>query len=162
MTLGNSYHSPSIILSIIAALMLTIIPLPSWLEVFRPEWVALVIIYWCIALPQRVGVGFAWTTGVLLDVLRDSLLGQHALSLTIVAFIAIKLHQRIRLYPIWQQALSVMVLITLNQLLILWINGLVGHPSKSWTYWLPSISSVIFWPLLDAILRGMRGRSRVT
>lgn len=142
--------------------MLTTVPLPSWLELLRPEWVALVIIYWCVALPQRVGVGVAWTVGLLVDVLRDALLGQHALSLTIVAFIAIKLHQRVRLYPVWQQALSVMVLITLHQLLILWVNGLIGHQPKSWTYWLPSVSSMLFWPVLDATLRGMRGRSRVT
>lgn len=161
MTLGNAHYSPSIVLSLIVALMLTIVPLPSWLEILRPEWVALAIIYWCIAVPHRVGVGIAWTVGLLLDVLRDALLGQHALSLTIVAFIAIKLHQRIRLYPVWQQALSVMVLVTLNQLLILWINGLVGHPPKSWTYWLPSITSTLLWPAFDFVLHRMRG-SRAT
>lgn len=148
--------------SFIVAFILTIFPLPDWLSPIRPEWVALVLIYWCMALPQRIGVGIGWVTGIFLDVLRASLLGQHALSLCILAYVTIKLYQRIRVFPLWQQALSVLILIALHQVLMLWIEGIAGRPSHTWSYWLPSISSMFVWPLLYIILRNLRRRFRVT
>jgi rod shape-determining protein MreD len=152
----------AIVASILVALLLTIIPLPDWAALLRPEFAALVLLYWCIALPERVGVATAWSTGLALDVLRGALIGQHALGLTILAFLAIKLHQRIRVYPLWQQAFSVLVLITLHQLLVLWVNGIIGKPPTSWTYWLPSLSSMLIWPPLFLILRAVRRNFRVT
>ena len=83
-----------IVLSFILALSLTIIPLPNIIEGLRPEFVSLTLIYWCMALPSRVGLGSAWTAGLFLDVLRDTLLGQHALALTLVAFFILQLHQK--------------------------------------------------------------------
>jgi rod shape-determining protein MreD len=148
--------------SFIVAFILTIFPLPDWLEPLRPEWVALVLIYWCMALPQRIGVGIGWTVGILLDVLRAGLLGQNALSLCIVAYVTIKMYQRIRIFPLWQQALSILVLITLHQMLLLWVKGISGQTSSTWSYWLPSISSMVIWPLIYIVLRNVRRRFRVT
>jgi rod shape-determining protein MreD len=148
--------------SFVVAFIFTIFPLPNWLSLMRPEWAALVLIYWCMALPQRIGVGIGWITGILLDVLRASLLGQHALSLCILAYVTIKLYQRIRVFPLWQQALSILVLVALHQVLMLWIQGIAGHPIRTWTYWLPSISSMLIWPLLYIVLRNLRRHFRVT
>ncbi len=145
-----------IIMSFIVALLLTVIPMPSWMLMLRPEWVALVLLYWCLALPQRIGVGTAFTLGLLLDVLQGAVLGQHALALSLIAFLAIKVHQQVRVYPIWQQALSIMALIILYQMLVLWINGIVGHKTDTWQYWLPAISSTLLWPWTYIILRDLR------
>lgn len=145
-----------IAVSFIMALLLTIVPMPGWTVTLRPEWVVLVLIYWCMALPQRVGVGIAWVVGLVLDVLQGTLLGQHALSLSVVAFLTLKLHQRVRFFPMWQQALIVLLLIALHQLLILWVEGINGQPSQSWSYWLPSLSSMVLWPALFVVLRGAR------
>ncbi len=151
-----------IFFSFVAALFLTIVPLPAWAGELRPEWVALFLIYWCMALPQRVGVGTAWIVGLFLDVLRGALLGQHALALTVTAYLSIKLHQRIRVYPVWQQALSVLVLVTLYQLLVLWISGTIGKPASRWTYWLPSLTSTLTWPFVYVVLRSLRQSFRVS
>jgi len=148
--------------SFVVAFIFTIFPLPNWLALLRPEWVALALIYWCMALPQRVGVGIGWVIGLLLDVLRGGLLGQHALSLCIVAYVTIKMYQRIRVFPLWQQALSVLVLIALHQMLMLWIKGITGQTSQTWSYWLPSVSSMFIWPVLYIVLRNLRRRFRVT
>lgn len=148
--------------SFFAAFLLTIFPLPHWLALLRPEWVALVLLYWCLALPHRVGVGIGWIAGLTLDVLRAGLLGQHALSLCIIAFIAVKLYQRIRVFPVWQQALSILVLIALHQMLLLWIKGITGQPSQTWTYWLPSLTSMLIWPLVFITLRNLRRSFRVS
>jgi len=143
-------------LTFVAALALTVVPLPSWMSIFRPEWLALVLIYWCMALPHRVGIFTAFSMGLALDVLKGALLGQYALALVIISFLALKVYQQIRIYPMWQQALSIMALIILYQVLVMWINGIVGIKSSSWNYWLPAISSTLLWPWVYLILRDIR------
>lgn len=145
-----------IVASFIVALLLTILPLPEWLVSFRPEWVALTLIYWAMALPQRVGVLSGWGLGLLLDTLKGAVLGQHALALAIIAYLTFKVHQQVRVWPMWQQALSVMGLLLLYQLLVLWVNGIIGVKSQPWLYWLPTISSTLLWPWLYLILRDLR------
>lgn len=151
-----------IFVSFVLALLLTMLPLPTWAQTFRPEWVTLVTIYWCMALPSRISIGWAWIAGLMLDVTLGNLLGLHALSLTIVAFLTIKLYQRIRVYPLGQQAFAVLVLVAMSQLLTLWILGIIGKTPGSWTYWLPSISSAILWPWLFVVMRGARRHFQVT
>lgn len=145
-----------IIASFIIALMLTMMPLPDWAELFRPEWVTLVLIYWCMALPERIGVGIAWIVGLFLDVLHGAVIGQYAMALVVVALLTLKFHQRIRLYPIWQQALLVMIFVLLQQLLVLWVKGIIGQSPGTWLYWLPSLTSMLFWPWIFLLLRDLR------
>ena len=154
--------SGAIFASFIAAFILTIIPLPDWGDVLRPEWVALVLIYWCMAIPQRIGVGIAWMTGLFLDVIRGGLLGQQALSLCLIAFITLKLYQRIRVAPLWQQAFSILILMILHQLVVLWVKGIIGQSPQSWTYWLPSITSMALWPVIFSGLREYRRHYRIS
>ncbi len=151
-----------IVLSLLIALVLTLLPLPYWAAPYRPDWVALVLIYWCLALPERVNVGIGWGMGLLLDGLSGTLLGQHALGLTVVTYLTANLHLRIRLFPIWQQALTVMVLLTADQILVLWVNGILGRPPHSWLYWAPSLTGMLLWPWLFASLRDLRRRFKVT
>lgn len=151
-----------IIASFAIALLLTMLPLPTWAQAFRPEWITLVLIYWCMALPGRVGIGWGWTAGLMLDVTLGNLLGLHALTMSIVAFLTIKLYQRIRVYPLGQQALAILVLVAMSQLLILWILGIIGTTPGNWTYWLPSLSSAIIWPWVFVVMRGARRHFRVT
>lgn len=159
--LARRHGGSIIILTLLAALMLTTVPLPDDLRILRPDWVLLVLIYWCMALPHRVGVGFSWLLGLLTDVLTGMLLGQHALAYSIVIYLTLKLHQRLRLYPLWQQALSILVLLTLSQLLLLWINGMIGRPIHSWLYWMPSLLGAFLWPFIFIFLRGLRRAFRV-
>lgn len=150
-----------IVTSFILAFMLTLVPLPEWARAFRPEWCALVLIYWCMALPHRVGVGTAWLVGLLLDVMTGTLLGQHALGLSVIAYLTLLLHQRIRVFPVRQQALTVLVMLLLYQLLLLWVRGVTGHPPSSWTYWTASLSSTVLWPWVFILLREARRRYKV-
>ncbi|MGB5717133.1 MAG: rod shape-determining protein MreD [Gammaproteobacteria bacterium] len=151
----------AIVFTFIIALLLTVVPLPDWARYLRPDWVGLVLIYWCMALPDRVGVATGWFTGLMVDLLTGSLLGQHALSLTVVAYITLKFHLRLRLVPVWQQSLTVLVLLVLHQLLALWISRIIGRPGAPWFFWIPSVLGMIIWPLVYATLRGMRRGFRV-
>jgi rod shape-determining protein MreD len=144
------------------ALVLAIVPGPDWAEQFRPDWVGLVLIYWCLALPARVGVGTGWLLGLLLDALHGALLGQHALAKSVIAFLAVRFHPQLRVFPRWQQAAAVLVLIAVNYLLLLWVRSLVGQDPASWRYWTPSIVSMLVWPWLFVILRDLRRRWAVS
>ncbi|HHM05292.1 MAG TPA: rod shape-determining protein MreD [Gammaproteobacteria bacterium] len=162
MALARHHGGWVIAFTLIAALMLAVTPLPDWAAPLRPEWPALVLIYWCLALPQRTGVATGWVVGLFLDVLRGALLGQHALAFAIIAYLTIKLHRRIRVFPLWQQSLSVMVFVALQQLLALWIDGMSGAPTRGWSYWLPTLTSAVLWPWLFVLLRALRREFRVT
>ncbi len=162
MALARHHGGGIIVLSFIVALMLSIMPLPEWARLLRPEWVTLVLIYWCLALPERVGVGVGWVVGLLMDVMQGTLLGQYALALALVAFLALKLHQRVRVFPLWQQAVTILLLVVLEQLLVLWIKGITGHSPDLWLYLLPSLTSTLIWPWLFIILRNLRRHFRVS
>lgn len=151
-----------IVLSFIAAMALTVVPLPSFLAAVRPEWVVLVLIYWCMALPERVGVGVGWIAGLLLDVLRGGLLGQHALSFAVVAYVTLQFYQRLRVFPLWQQSVSVFVLVLLHLLLQLWIKGISGKPADALSVLLPAVSSMVVWPAVFLLLRSLRRRFAVS
>ncbi len=162
MSLARHRGGGFIITSFLVALALTIVPLPDSLRLLRPEWISLVLIYWCMALPGRVGIGVGWFTGLLLDVSRDALLGQYALALAVVAFLTLHLHQRLRVFPLWQQALTVFVLVMLESLLVMWVKGLTGQAPAFWKMLLPAISSMLVWPPVYLLLRHLRRTYQVS
>lgn len=150
-----------IFLSFVAAFILSMLPLPQILQTVRPEFVVIVLLYWCIALPNRVGVGIGWIAGLFIDVSTDSLLGQHALTFALLSYLAIKLHQRIRVFPVWQQALTIFVLIMFEGTINLWINGMLGDAPSIWSYTLPAISTALFWPPAYFAMRQVRRHYQV-
>jgi len=153
---------PIIFLTFLIALMLTMVPMPSWAENLHPHWVLLVLVYWSMALPARVGVGVAWIMGLFLDVTYDALLGQHALALAIVIFLTLNLHQRLRIFPVWQQAIVIFVFCIFYNLINLWIKGISGIAPSVWHFvLLPSLTTSLVWPLVFLLLRHARRFYRV-
>lgn len=150
-----------ILATFLIGLMLSQMPLPQLFEWARPEWVAMILIYWVMALPHRVGMGSAFFLGLLLDVIKGSVLGLNALSLTIIAFITLVLHQRLRMFPVVQQAMMIMVLVGINQLLFHWMQALTGYTGDTLVFLLPSLISGLFWPWLFVLLRGTRRFFRI-
>lgn len=142
--------------SFIIAFIFVGIPGPEWLEPLRTDWVALVLLYWCLTLPERIGVGTGWLIGLFLDVLYGSTLGQHALAKTLIAFIALKLHLRVRIFPVWQQALVVGLLLAINHLIIIWVRGLSDMPAAPLSLWFTIIVGIGMWPILYTVLRKFR------
>ena len=153
---GGSSGRLVIITTLCIAMLLMILPMPEWARPYRPQWVTLVLIYWVIALPHRVGVGSGFVTGIVLDVLTGSLLGQHALGLSVVAFAAIQLHQRIRVFPFWQQSLGVLVLLLVQHLLSLWVIGATRGTAPDLLYWAVPFIGALLWPWIFVTLRKVR------
>lgn len=143
------------LLTIIVAFMLAIMPLPDWAIEYRPDWVTLVLIYWAMVLPSKIGVTVAWFTGLLLDVSYGTLMGQHAIGMVLVIYFIHIQHQRLRLASLLQQALVIFVLLLIKQLLTLWVDGMLGRASDSWLYFMPAITGTLLWPWTYLILRDL-------
>jgi len=148
--------------SLIVALMLHMWPLPEWMEYFRPEWLTLVFIYWALAVPEQVGITMAWLAGLLLDVTQGAILGQHAVGMVIVVFVIQLEYQRIRVFSLAQQALVVLLLLLLKQLLVLWVSGIVGRSTDLGLYFMPSLTGALVWPWMFIVLRDLRRRFTVS
>ncbi len=153
-------------LTFVVAMALAIVSMPAFVPIelgyLRPEWVTLVLIYWVIALPHRVGIIAAWIVGLVMDVLLASLLGQHAIAFVLVAYVAYSLYQRLRMFTVWQQSLVILAIVGLNQVINFWIENIAGV--AEWTLWylLPSIVSALVWPWVFMLLRSMRRTFDVT
>jgi len=145
-----------IILSFILAMLMSVMPLPEIISLFKPDWVALVLIYWVMALPNRVGVLSGWVLGLFVDVLDGTLFGINALSLAIVAFLIQMIFHRLRLFPRWKQAINVMVVIGIHRMIVMTLSGLVNPVSIDLTYWFPLFGSLFFWPWVFILLRDVR------
>ena len=154
-----------IVITIVLGMVLAIIPIPDSVPVqlgfLRPDWVAMVLVYWIIALPQRIGLITAWVVGLLMDVLLGSLLGQHAFSYIAIAYIASNLYQRLRMFTVWQQALILFAMLGLNQLINFWSESIAGL--AEWTLWylLPALIGAFLWPWIFMSLRFVRRRFHV-
>lgn len=149
-----------VVITLIIALMLSVVPLPDWLEAFRPDWLAIALIYWAMTLPRTWSVGSAWLVGLVLDVAQGTLLGQHALALSVVVFVTVRMHLLMRVFPMSQLAATVFSLLALYQFILFWINGVAGIPVPSIQYWAPVISGSLLWPLVSSLLTGARMRAQ--
>ena len=149
-----------IVLTFIFGLMLTIMPLPDAVDAFRPDWFAMLVIFWAMQLPRTWSVGTAWIIGVVLDVSQGTLLGQHALALCCVAFITVRFHLLMRVFPIPQLTATVFPILAIYEFLLFWVNGVAGVDAPLIAYWGPVISGTLLWPVVMTILSGMRYRTR--
>ena len=147
-----------VIVTIILAIMLTVVPLPGWAEPYRPDWVALTLIYWAMMMPRTWSVGSAWLVGIVVDVAQGTILGQHALALCFVVFATVRFHLLMRVFPMQQLTATVFALLALYQFILFWINGAAGIDVALPSYWGPVITGTLFWPVVMAFLSGIRMR----
>jgi len=148
-----------VIVTLVVGLMLSIMPLPAAIAPLRPDWLALLAIFWAMQLPRTWSVGSAWIVGVILDVTYGTLLGQHALALCVIVFITVRFHLLMRVFPLSQLTATVFALLALYQFLLFWINGVASVSAPSIVYWAPVITGTLVWPLLYMFLSGVRYRA---
>jgi len=139
-----------IVLTLALGLLFNLLPWGSIAGV--PDLTATVLAFWCIHQPRRVGIGIAWTLGLLLDVGNGALLGQHALGYAVLAFLAFAVHRRILWFPPWQQALHLLLLLLSTQLLTLVIRIAAGAEFPGWAYFAGSFICAALWPALSFLL----------
>ncbi|RUR28182.1 rod shape-determining protein MreD [Vreelandella nanhaiensis] len=144
--------------SLVLALCLQVMPLAEGWQVFRPEWIGLMLIYWCMRAPDRVGVFHAFVLGVLLDLIEGTSLGQHALTLSLLAFLCALVYPRFRAYSLVQQSVLVLVLLGLVQLVEQWLRTLTGEFSIHLSFLIPSLISAFLWPWLATMFKALERR----
>jgi len=156
MQMNNTVGFFRILLTLAVAMCLRIVPWPGAMAGLNPDWVLLFLIYWSLAIPERVGIFHAWTFGLLTDVLTGRLLGQYALAYSLVIYLCLNLHKRLRQFPLIQQGLFIFFCLLLSQLLLFVIKNL-QHPAQLHAaFWLPVFTGTLCWPLVYGVLRFVR------
>lgn len=151
-----AHNGVIVLFTLLIALMASIMPMPLNADAFRPDWVLIVLMYWCMALPGRVNIITAWVMGFLLDVLLGSVLGVHAAAMAISIYIIVENHQKIRNFSIWQQALITGVLAALYHLVVFWLQRFLIDVVFLPSYLYPVVTTIVLWPWMFYLLRKVR------
>lgn len=139
-----------VVLSVVVALVFNLLP---WRDLRGvPDLVALVLTFWAIHQPRLMGIGVPFLVGLLMDAANGVLFGQHALAYSVLAFLANMLHRRLLWFPSWAQAIHVLVLFLLAQLLMLLVRMFAGSTFPGWSYFLGSVVAAALWPLATFVL----------
>lgn len=144
-----------IVLSVFAALFLNVLPWEGVWLMLRPDFVAVVLLYWCMHKPLRVGIGLSWVVGMLADVADASLFGQHALAYTLLAFGGVTLHRRLQMFDLRQQTTQVFGIFALTYVAYALVHWQVNH-YVVWTYFLGCLTSTLLWAPLSIMFQAMR------
>ncbi|MDX1706295.1 rod shape-determining protein MreD [Pseudidiomarina sp.] len=147
-----------LLLSYVLAMVLMVMPLPALLEPWRPDWLSLVIIYWLLAIPHRVGFGTVLILGLLADILMGSVFGIYAIALLLIAYPTVRHYQRIRNYSLTQQAIIVGILVLVKRAVVYELEHVLNDAVFHLPYLYPVISSAIIWPWIYLIMRKYRRR----
>jgi rod shape-determining protein MreD len=144
----RDYDWVSSALTLLGALILSALPLPDSVAAFRPDWAVIVLIYWSLIAPRRYGLLTSLWMGLALDTLSGALLGQHALALLIVVYLSQRFYLRIRVFPISQLALTVVLLLSVYQFTLFWIDGIAGRTVPLIERWGPVVSGAVLFAVI--------------
>ncbi|NVJ68399.1 MAG: rod shape-determining protein MreD [Gammaproteobacteria bacterium] len=160
--MSNNKHQGGwlIITTLLLAMVMSLFPMPDSWQAWRPSWLMLVLSFWVIALPDRVGLLWALVCGLLMDVLLNTSLGLHGFALAITTFMLQILYKRIRLFPYWKQGLSVAAISSVYIAITFWLTKLTGKSQES-IAWQAILLNGILWPWLNMILKQLSAYFRV-
>jgi rod shape-determining protein MreD len=146
--------------SFFLGLIFAIIPLPEAVVSARPYLLAMLLAYWLMEAPLKVGLGTAFLVGLLADLTSASLLGEQALRLVILAFLVQRFRARLRFFPLWQQAVAIGLLLLNDRIVVFILHLIIGAKQVSWVGWLSPALAVVLWPWLFVLLDMARLRAR--
>ncbi|WP_028456731.1 rod shape-determining protein MreD [Chitinilyticum litopenaei] len=146
-----------ILLTFIVALLVNLAPWQAALAGLTPDFVALMIVYWALHQPRRIGVGWAFALGLLMDVADANYLGQHALAYSLIAYATLARQRQFALFPFWQQALVTLMLLLASQAVMLLVRLAIGDSFPGPGYFAgPLIAAVLWTPLSNLMLMHQR------
>ena len=147
-------------LSVLLAVVLGIVPLPDVVAPMRPYFLGLVLVYWLLETPDRVGMGAAFCVGLIGDLAFGSLIGEQALRLTVLAFIVQRFRARLRFFPLWQQSLAVFALLVNDRVIAAAVRVALDENLPRWPFWLSPALALPLWPWLVVLFDTLRMRAR--
>src|SRR3989475_616911 len=142
-----------VMLTLILGLIGNLLPMPGAALMLKPDFLALVLLYWCIQEPRLISVGIAWCVGLVMDVADATVFGQHALAYAVLAYAAEYLRRRVLRFPLWQQAAQVATLLLLCAGLVLLVRVVGGAPLPRWTYIVGPLAGALLWPMVTIVLQ---------
>ena len=148
----NRENFLAIVLTSIFGLVLNIVPLPYWLTIIRPAFLVLVVLYWSTMAPFVAGLALGFISGLALDVFQGSLLGEHALALSFVTYLAVRLNLLMRAKPLFEQSLYVFAALLIYELLLWIIDGWTGRSLSNWLRWIHIATGALLWPVIAGVL----------
>ncbi len=158
---SNGRLAFGVLVSAFVALVFTGVQLPDWLFYFWPDWIAIVVVYWALVAPRRVGPFAGFVIGTLVEVLFVRKFGVHGFGLATLAFIVNATSQQLRALSIWQQMILIGVFIGFFKLLTGWLTGLVSGFTITPEYWYSLLGSVVIWPFAYILLEELRRALRI-
>lgn len=138
----------TVVVTLVLAAILETLVLPDLLTPLRPAWLTLVVVYWLMRHPEKVGVTFAASVGLLLDVITGSYFGIHMLSLSILAYFVSLMHQRMNMFPMLQQAAIVFILVGIHLMLVTLLQSQLGGLDTSMDYMWKALTTAVLWPMI--------------
>lgn len=142
-----------VLFTLLLALGGNLMPLTGSVLALRPDFVALVLLYWCIHEPRLIGVGAAWMVGLVMDVADATVFGEHALAYAVLAYAAIYFRRRVLRFPLWQQAAQVVVMLLLCAALQALVRVIGGAPLPHWSYILGPVIAAMLWPVMSVLFQ---------
>jgi rod shape-determining protein MreD len=142
-----------VLFTLLCGLVANSMPVSGVMLLLKPDFLALVLLYWCIQEPRLISVGIAWCVGLLMDVSDATVFGQHALAYAVLAYAAEYFRRRVLRFPLWQQAAQVAVLLLGCAALVLVIRVVGGAPPPRWTYGVGPLVGALLWPLVTVVLQ---------
>lgn len=147
---------------LLVALLLGLAPLPAGLQPLRPFWVALIVAYVVIEMPDRIGIGRAFLLGLVADLFYGALLGEHALRLVVLVWLLQHFRARLRFFPPLQQAMAIAALLFNDRLVAAALHLVLGQPPLALAWWASPLVGMALWPvvfvLVDRLRHGRRSR----
>lgn len=142
----------AVLVTLVIAIILTIIPLRDDIAFWRPEWIALTLVHWALIIRDRLSLVVAFIVGLLIDTLYGSILGQHALGYVLVTYFSVRLGLRMTAESFLQQFALLFAILGLYMLVNLWILRVTSDINSGWMYWASLLSSLLIWPLYPFLL----------
>ena len=141
---------------ILLSIILTVIPVPDLLDQYRLPWLKMTVIFFSIFNISLIGIISVWFSGLILDIMTGGLMGENALILAVLSYLSYRFRFQIRVYPMWQIMLIVLILLSLGELISLWINGVSGTMSFNIYDWINVGIAVLVWPIFMRVLEKMQ------
>ena len=141
---------------ILLSIILMVIPLPDVLDQYRLPWLKMAVIFFSIFNISLIGIISVWFSGLILDIMTGGLMGENALILAVLSYLSYRFRFQIRVYPMWQIMLVVFILLSLGELISLWINGVSGTMFFNIYDWINVGIAVLVWPILMRVLEKMQ------
>ncbi len=155
----------AILLSLAVAMLLSVVHLPEWwpqwLGWLRPNWVALTVFFWVLAVPHRFGLVTAWFFGLLVDVLQAEPLGLNAVVLSVLTYVTWSIYERVRMFPALQQAIVLFMLLLFAELLRMLCYMLLQSGEASGGFVVVAAASALLWPIVRRLLSSVQRGAEV-